>query len=225
MSWLTRRYFTARLILSSPKQQAQDKEAQVTCDECILPGLRIISRIAITFQKMHLIEGCCCSMLPDDVWPLTWMLLRVLLSVFHHNWHEWGQQWVTRGHQSEAGGQGADNTHKAAPVLLAVGVHSAISGLSPVSARSPVTGPPWAPVLGLGQQLLVRCPGEDRGWSARAWRECSHQPLVTIRHQNRVTGAHYTALSYCHTITQSPAHPSFGSWDRKAFKKTLLISL
>lgn len=39
MSWLTRRYFTASLILSSPKQQAQDKEAQVTCDVCILPGL------------------------------------------------------------------------------------------------------------------------------------------------------------------------------------------
>ena len=58
MSWLTRRYFTARLILSSPKQQAQNKEAQVTCDVCILPGLRIISRIAnITFHKMHFIEA------------------------------------------------------------------------------------------------------------------------------------------------------------------------
>ena len=58
MSWLTRRYFTARLILSSPKQQAQNKEAQVTCDVCIFPGLRIISRIAnITFHKMHFIEA------------------------------------------------------------------------------------------------------------------------------------------------------------------------
>ena len=58
--------------------------------------------------------------------------------MFHHNWHEWGQEWVTRGHQSEAGGWSLDSLTQysrwRAPVLLAVGVHSAISGLSPVSA-------------------------------------------------------------------------------------------
>ena len=146
----------------------------------------------------HLHQYCCC-----------------FSPMFHHNWHEWGQEWVTRGHQSEAGGWSLDSLTQysrwRAPVLLAVGVHSAISGLSPaLTSLRPlsVPGPPGAAlssvfsVLGLGQQLLVRVRGEDRGWSARAWgeRECSHQALVTIRHQNRVTGAHYTALS-SHTVT------------------------
>ena len=135
--------------------------------------------------------------------------------MFHHNWHEWGQEWVTRGHQSEAGGWSLDSLTQysrwRAPVLLAVGVHSAISGLSPVSAllTSLSARAAWSrPEL---QPLCPRPGPAAAGQSERRgqWlvspglgreRECSHQALVTIRHQNRVTGAHYTALS-SHTVT------------------------
>ena len=67
----------------------------------------------------------------------------------------------------------------------------------------------------LGPQLLVRCPGEDRGWSARAWGERSalragHQDSDTaFGALNRVSGAHYTlhrtalSMTYCHASSHN----------------------
>ena len=235
MSWLTRRYFTASLILSSPsKQQAQDKEAQVTCDVCTFPGLSMnwtdwISRIALTFHKMHFIEGC--SKLPGNVWlwPLTW-ILREPLSVFHNVLP--GQEWVTRGHQSPACVEVTRGprrltmtilTMAAAPMWgwLAVGALSAISGLSPGPASLRSLRPRAAllssmPVRLARQQLLVRCPGEDRGWSARRERECtggwSPWSQAGPRHPGSETGDQGLIITLLHhdtlsrIITQSRSH-------------------
>ena len=100
----------------------------------------------------HLHQYCCC-----------------FSPMFHHNWHEWGQEWVTRGHQSEAGGWSLDSLTQysrwRAPVLLAVGVHSAISGLSPaLTSLRPlsVPGPP---------SVHPERPELSSAWASSCWSE------------------------------------------------------
>ena len=121
---------------------------------------------------------------------------------------------VTRGHQSPAWaevarGPEAVNTHSAS----SLGAHSAISGLSlgpacslPPPSLSELTRAAERRLLSsmsrLGPgQLLVRCPGEDRGWSARGERgvHTGHQDSDTEQSETQELGAHYTALSWhCH---------------------------
>ena len=109
--------------------------------------------------------------------------------------------WVT-SHQSalHCGGQRLILTM--APELWEVGAHSAISGLSSDSVSVSLRPLPPRP----RQQLLVRWPGEDRGWSA--W-ERVQPTLVTDSEWTQPSDEqrehHYTALSMCysHTVISS----------------------
>ena len=155
----------------------------------------------------HLHQYCCC-----------------FSPMFHHNWHEWGQEWVTRGHQSEAGGWSLDSLTQysrwRAPVLLAVGVHSAISGLSPVSALLTslrplsVPGPPGA---------ALNCPRPGpaaAGQSERRGQRLVSPGLGRERVQSPGSGHHQTSeqshrgslhciiITYCHTSS----HNHRGLW-------------
>ena len=96
-----------------------------------------------------------------------------------------------------------------------MGALSAISGLSPGPASLRSLRPRAAllssmPVRLARQQLLVRCPGEDRGWSARRERECTqspgaghpgHRPGPDTRAQRlgiRGSSLHCIIMTLCH---------------------------
>ena len=165
-------------------------------------------RISLTFHKVHLIEGyskllTAARCLP--LWTLTWLLCSLRFTTIY-NWQE--VRWVTSevtwvtSHQSalHCGGQRLILTM--APELWEVGAHSAISGLSSDSVSVSLRPLPPRP----RQQLLVRWPGEDRGWSA--W-ERVQPTLVTDSEWTQPSDEqrehHYTALSmsYSHTIISS----------------------
>ena len=165
-------------------------------------------RISLTFHKVHLIEGyskllTAARCLP--LWTLTWLLCSLRFTTIY-NWQE--VRWVTSevtwvtSHQSalHCGGQRLILTM--APELWEVGAHSAISGLSSDSVSVSLRPLPPRP----RQQLLVRWPGEDRGWSA--W-ERVQPTLVTDSEWTQPSDEqrehHYTALSMCysHTVISS----------------------
>ena len=167
----------------------------------------------------HLHQYCCC-----------------FSPMFHHNWHEWGQEWVTRGHQSEAGGWSLDSLTQysrwRAPVLLAVGVHSAISGLSPaLTSLRPlsVPGPP---------SVHPERPELSSAWASSCWSEWEARteagqpgPGERERVQSPGSGHHQTSEQshrgslHCIIITcHTSSHNHRGLWINQRSRRNFYVT-
>ena len=167
-------------------------------------------RISLTFHKVHLIEGyskllTAARCLP--LWTLTWLLCSLRFTTIY-NWQEVRCESLARSLESPVTSLHCTVEDRGwysrwrAPELWEVGAHSAISGLSSDSVSVSLRPLPPRP----RQQLLVRWPGEDRGWSA--W-ERVQPTLVTDSEWTQPSDEqrehHYTALSMCysHTVISS----------------------